>query len=303
MPNQTERKEGPGDKSEVLAQRSPEEQAFKDKSLKQWEQAADAWHRWSPTVEAWLRPVTSAMIGSAGISPGDRVLDVATGAGEPAVTIAKLVGKKGSVVAVDFSPGMVKFAKEHAREERATEVSARVMDGEALEFPDESFDAAVSRLGLIYFQDRAWGLRELRRVLRPKARASIAGNFNLPGNPFSAITMKVIGTRAKLSPPKPGSPGPFSLGDEQTLRAALESAGFADVKVKIVDAQLHMKSAQDCARLQREAFGGVDQLLGALSSAEREDVWKEVVEKLGPLEQNGSFVSSAQFIIGSGMRP
>ena len=83
----------------------------------------------------------------------------------------------------------------------------------------------------------------------------------------------------------------------------MESAGFADVKVNVVDAQLHMKSAQDCARLQREAFGGVDQLLGALSSAEREDVWKEVVEKLRPLEQNGSFESSAQFIIGSGMRP
>jgi SAM-dependent methyltransferase len=303
MSNRAERTDGGRDDPGVPGQKSIEGQAFRDRSLRQWEQAAEGWHRWSPTVEEWLRPVTTAMVESAGISPGDRVLDLATGAGEPAVTIAKLVGKKGSVVAVDFSPGMVKFAEEHAREEETTEVTTRLMDGESLEFPDEWFDAAVSRLGLIYFQDRAQALRELRRVLRPMARASIAGNFNLPGNPFSAITMKVIGTRAKLSPPRPGSPGPFSLGDEQTLRGTLESAGFVDVKVKIVDAQLRMESAEDCARLQREAFGGVDQLLAALAPSEREEVWKEVVDQLRPLEQNGSFVSNAQFIVGSGMKP
>ena len=276
--------------------------AYKETMRKQWQQAGEAWYRWGPKIEEWLRPVTDAMVESAAIEEGYRVLDIAAGAGEPAVTVAKLVGPTGSVLATDISSVILGFARRHAEEEGVSNLETRVMDGESIDLPEASFDAAVSRLGLIYFPDRIRTLRQIHRVLRGEGRVAVVGITSPMANPFSAITMKVIAARANLPPPRPGGPGPFSLGSPALMREALESAGFEDVKTRVVDAPLRMESASQCARFQREAFAGLDQLLSALPASGREAAWDEVAAQLGPLESGGRFVSDAQFIVGSGAR-
>ncbi len=276
--------------------------AFKRATREQWQQSAEAWDRWTPTLESWLGPVTAAMIELAGIREGNSVLDVAAGAGEPTVTIAKLVGPKGSVLATDISSAILGFAEKRAAREGVTNVSTRVMDGEALELSGLSFDCAVSRLGLIYFPDRVRALGEMHRVLRLEGRVAIAGITNPGANPFSAATMRVLATRAKLPPPQPGRPGPFSLGEPTTMREALEAGGFVDIETRIVDVPLEMASARDCARMQREAFAGMDQMVAGLPDVEREATWEEVAEALRVLEQGGAFRSPTQFIVGAGVR-
>jgi SAM-dependent methyltransferase len=277
--------------------------AYKERARQQWQQAAEAWYRWSPTLEDWLHPVTEALIELAGIKEGYKVLEVAAGAGEPAVTIAKRVGPSGSVLATDISSNILEFAAKRAKDEGVSNLQTRVLDGESLsELPERSFDAATSRLGLIWFPDRVGALKQIHRALREGARVATAGITQPAENPFSAITMRIIGMRAHLPPPRPGDPGPYSLGSETVMHDSLQAAGFADITICLIDAPLRMASASECARFQREAFAGLDQLLYALPQSEREATWKEVTEALKPLEHDGAFHSKVQFIVGSGAR-
>src|SRR5918999_2665201 len=85
---------------------------YKETTREQWQHAAEAWHRWGPTIEAWLGPATQVMLDLARIGPGSRVLDVAAGAGEPALTAAERVGPDGSVLATDISPNILAFARQ-----------------------------------------------------------------------------------------------------------------------------------------------------------------------------------------------
>jgi ubiquinone/menaquinone biosynthesis C-methylase UbiE len=276
--------------------------AFKRATREQWQQSAEAWDRWAPTLDSWLRPVTAAMIELARIQAGNVVLDVAAGAGEPTVTIAKHVGVKGSVLATDISSAILGFAEKRATREGVANVTTRVMDGEALEISGQSFDCAVSRLGLTYFPDRVRALGEMHRVLRIEGRVAIAGATSPEANPFSTVTLRVLAARAKQPPQKPGRPVPFSLGDPTLMREALEAAGFDDIETRIIDAPLEMASARDCSRMMREAFAGMDQMVAGLPDIEREAAWEEVAEALRELEQGGAFRSPTQFIVGAGVR-
>jgi cyclopropane fatty-acyl-phospholipid synthase-like methyltransferase len=122
---------------------------YKETTREQWQQAANAWQRWGPTIEDWLGESTRVMLDLAEIGPGDRVLDLASGAGEPAMTIAQRVGPTGSVLATDIAPNILAFAAQAAADRGLAQLETRVMDGERLDLPDESCDVVTSRVGLI----------------------------------------------------------------------------------------------------------------------------------------------------------
>src|SRR5438477_11283683 len=149
--------------------------AFKETTRKQWQNAAAAWYRWTPTLQAWLGPVTEAMLDMADLQPGDRVLDLAAGAGEPSLSAAEKVGPGGHVLATDISSNILEFAALTARDRGLNNFETRVMDGENPDAPDASFDAAFLRLGLIYFPDRQGDLQSARRALTRNGPLACAG--------------------------------------------------------------------------------------------------------------------------------
>ena len=138
---------------------------------------------------------------------------------------------------------------------------------------DASFDAVISRVGLIYFPDRQGALAEMRRVLRPGGRVAAVVYSTPESNRFFAVPVGIIRRRAELGPPLPGQPGPFSLGGEGILAAAYEQAGFGDVQVQAVRSPLRMTSAVECLRFERESFGALHQMLAGLDEAGREQAW------------------------------
>jgi len=280
----------------------PSNDERKERIRRQWQAIAPAWDRWTPVLSQWLAPVTDALLRVAAIAPGQRVLDVAAGAGEPAITIARRVGPTGSVVAVDLSEAILAYAASRAEQAGLANVETRVMDGERLDLRDATFDAAVSRLGVIYFPDRPAAVREMWRVLRPGGRIAIAGITDPGANPFSAATFAVVARRASLPRPAPDAPGPYSLGSAELMTSLLTAAGFLDARADIVDAPLRLRTADEAAQLQREAFG-FDGMLGGLTPLEREDTWAEVVAALRAFETADGFESAAQFIVGSGYKP
>ena len=275
---------------------------YKETTREQWQQAAEAWHRWGPTLKSWLGPATEVMLDLARVGAGSRVLDVATGAGEPALTIAERVGPSGYVLATDISSNLLEFAARSARGRGLTNLETRVMDGENLELPDESFDAVTSRVGLIYFPDQQRALSEMRRVLKPGGRVAAIVYTTPENNRFFSIPVSIIRRRAQLPPPLPGQPGPFSLGGPGVLEDTFRRAGFDDVETRVVPAPLRMSSAAECLRFERESFGALHQMLAGLTEAERQAAWDEIERELRQFEGPGGFEGPCELIVGVGVR-
>jgi SAM-dependent methyltransferase len=274
---------------------------YKQTTRAQWEDAAEAWHRWGPTLEAWLGPATEAMLDAAAVGPGARVLDVAAGAGGQSLAAARRVGGTGSVLATDISPTILTYAAKVAAEAGITNLDTLEADGEALDtLPAGAFDAAISRVGLIYFPDRAQALAGIHRALRPGGRFATITYSTPENNEFFSLPISIIRTRAQLPPPQPGQPGPFSLGGPGVLAEVLGAAGFRDVTVETRPAPVRMSSTAEFVRFARESFGALHQMLAGLPEDERPPVWAEIEEQLGRFETAEGFVGPCELLVGSG---
>jgi ubiquinone/menaquinone biosynthesis C-methylase UbiE len=276
---------------------------YKATTRQQWEDAAEAWDRWGPTLEAWLGEATERMLDAAGVTDASHVLDVAAGSGGQALAAARRVGPGGRVLATDISAAILAYAAKNAAQAGLTNVETLEADGEALDvLPAESFDAAVSRVGLIYFPDRQRALAGLRRALRDGGRLAAIVYSTPERNEFFSLPVSIIRTRAQLPPPQPGQPGPFSLGSPGVLEAALRDAGFGDVTVETVPAPLQLPTAAECVRFERESFGALHQMLAGVPAEERADVWNEIEAALAQFETPQGFSGPCELLVAAGTR-
>ncbi|MDP9071331.1 MAG: class I SAM-dependent methyltransferase [Actinomycetota bacterium] len=276
---------------------------YKTTTRQQWEDAAEAWHRWGPTLEAWLGEATELMLDHAGVQEGGRVLDVAAGAGGQTLAAARRVGPTGRVLATDISPRILTFASSEAVGAGLTKIETQVLDGEDLDVPGGSFDAVISRVGLIYFPDQQRALRGMLAALRAGGRMAAIVYSTAASNEFFSIPVSIIRRRAQLPPPAVGQPGPFSLGSPGVIEDALSQAGFAEVKTQRVSAPLRLPSAADCVRFERESFGALHQMLSGLGETEREEAWEEIAEALTRFEGRNGFEGPCELIVASAGRP
>lgn len=276
---------------------------YKQTTLQQWNTAAEAWHRWGPLLSRWLGPATEAMLDMAGVGAGHRVLDVAAGAGEQSLTAAKRVGKTGHVMATDLSPNILEFAAATAKLEGFDNISTRVIDGEALaELDTAPFDAVISRVGLIYFPDQQKALAGMRHQLKEGGKVAAMVYSTAEKNKFFSIPVSIIRRRAKLPPPLPGQPGPFSLGDKETLETAFSKAGFKDIQIATIDAPVRLTSANECLQFEQESFGALHQMLSGLSATEQDETWEEIEQALQEFEINGQFEAPCEIRVAVGTR-
>jgi SAM-dependent methyltransferase len=277
---------------------------FRQTTRAQWEAAAEAWDRWSPLLNDWLGAATEIMLDQARVGPGSRVLDVAAGAGDQTIVAARRAGPTGRVLATDISPTILRYAQAAARKAGLSNVETRELDGERHDqLPEGSFDAAISRVGLIYFPDQQRALAGIRHALRAGGRFAAVVYATPEKNPFFALPVGIIRRRAQLPPPLPGQPGPFSLGGEGVLARTLEQAGFREVEVRKVDSPVRLPSAADCVRFERESFGALHQMMAGLDDQERAATWDEIEQTLARFEsKEGGFVGPCEMLVGSGTR-
>ncbi|MCD6731984.1 MAG: methyltransferase domain-containing protein [Burkholderiaceae bacterium] len=272
---------------------------YKNAQREQWNKDGAAWRRWNTVLDRWYGEATRQMLDLARIQPGLRILDVAAGAGEPAVSAAERVGPGGHVLATDISEGIVELARQVARERGLGQVETRAMDGEKLDLPDASFDAVLCRLGLMYMPHPVTALREWRRALRAGGRVAVAVFSTPERNSWGAIPASIIRRRAQLPPPVPGQPGPFSLGAPGVLEGLLRQAGFADAEIRTVPAPHRMASAAEYVRVAREAFGGFNAMMAHLPAEERESVWNEVEGAMRSFESPGGFEVPGECLVAA----
>jgi len=272
---------------------------YKNAQREQWNKDGAAWRRWNPVLDRWYGEATRQMLDLARIRPGQRILDVAAGAGEPAVSAAERVGPGGHVLATDISEGIVELARQVARERGLGQVETRAMDGEKLDLPDASFDAVLCRLGLMYMPHPVTALSEWRRALRAGGRVAVAVFSTPERNSWGAIPASIIRRRAQLPPPVPGQPGPFSLGAPGVLEGLFRQAGFADAEFRAVPVPHGTASAAEYVRVAREAFGGFNAMMAHLPAEERESVWNEVEGAMRSFESPGGFEVPGECLVAA----
>ena len=275
---------------------------FKLTTRAQWQAAADAWHRWGPFLGSWLGEATEAMLDLARVGPGTRVLDVAAGAGEQSMAAARRVGPRGHVLATDIAPALLEHAQSDARAAGLADIVAtRELDGEALDaLPAASFDVAISRVGLIYFPDQQRALAGMKHALKDGGRIAAIVYLTPEHNAFFSIPVKLIRERAKLPPPLPGQPGPFSLGGDGVLEATFAKAGLHDIELRRVPSPVRLPSAAECVRFERESFGALHQMMASLDERERAQLWCDIEVALRPFERDGGFVGPCEMLVGVG---
>ncbi len=276
---------------------------YKTSTRQQWQDYASGWNDWAPLLETWLGEATERMLDLSGVTAGSNVLDVAAGAGGQSVAAGRRVGPNGSVLATDLSPAILEHAQAAAATAGLSNVSTRELDGEELrDLPAQSFDAAISRVGLIYFPNRNEALGGIHRALRDGGRFATVTYSTAATNGFFSLPVSIIRERAKLPPPEAGQPGPFSLADPEVVERDLTQAGFHDIVIEIVDAPVQLPSAADCVRFERESFGALHQMLVSLDAHEQSDVWDEIEQALSQYDTADGFVGPCELVIAGATR-
>jgi SAM-dependent methyltransferase len=214
-----------------MSDQNPDDLKIKGQQKAAWDDTAEGWKRWWPTFERAAQTVNDRLVELAGLRAGNRVLDIATGSGEPALTAARAVGPSGRVVAVDMSPGMLAIARERIDAARLNNVDLVESDAESLKLDAHSFDAVVCRWGLMFMPDLDGVLRGIHRALKPGGHFATAVWSFADKAPMCGLARDAIRKITGIVPP-PNAPDPTNLADTSILERALTAAGFRDVAIE-----------------------------------------------------------------------
>ncbi len=254
-------------------------QKFKAAQRKGWDSVAEGWKKWWKIIEVGGQVVSNRLIELAEIRPGNRVLDVATGIGEPAVTAARKVGPSGKVTAIDLSPAMLSIARERAKQSGLSDIiEFQEADAESLGLPPSSFDAIVCRFGLMFMPDLVSALKTMRGLLAPNGRIAAAVWSSMDRVPAFLIPFEIVSRETGTPPPPPGSPGPFSLADTSLLRKKFEQAGFNDIKIESSKMDFKLPSPEEYVDFVRSTAAPLGAMMAGLPAARQEEIWNKVVE-------------------------
>ncbi|MCA1577340.1 MAG: class I SAM-dependent methyltransferase [Acidobacteria bacterium] len=271
--------------------------------LREWSENASAWQKHNATIRTMFAPLTAAMIEEAGITGGRKVLDVAGGPGEPSLTIAETVGPAGSVMCTDAVAEMVAAAETEAKRRGLTNVAFRQCLADSLPFDDNSFDAVVSRLGVMFFPDVPAALREMLRVLKPQGALCFAiwGKNEL--NPFTFCVQNVISRYVEMPPVGPDDPGAFRFAESGKLAGLLAQAGAVDVRERELNFRLEAPiSVQQFWEMRSATSGTLREKLATLSEDEARRAALEVQESVQEFFPNGQMSFPAQMLLISGRK-
>jgi SAM-dependent methyltransferase len=219
-----------------------------------WDAISSGWELALGVFERGAASMTERLLELGGVRPGQSVLDVGTGLGEPALPAARAVGPAGRVVGVDISPAMLEVARRRACAAGggAAPVDFVVADLESIDLPARSFDVALSRWGLMFALDHVAALRTLRGLLVPGGVLAAAVWSTPQRAPMMSMGYSVLAERLELPPPPPGMPGPFSMADPERVAGELAEAGFAEVSVTEFVVSFRLDSPQEYAAFTRD---------------------------------------------------
>ena len=272
-------------------------------TLQQWRETASHWTKHHDTIRTMFLPLTRALIEQARIAPGQAVLDVAGGSGEPSLTIADAVGPSGFVMCTDAIAEMVAVAEREALARGLKNVQFRQCTADSLPFADESFDVAVSRLGVMFFPDPVGAVREMLRVIKPEGRVALAVWGKSELNPYSYVVTNVVSRYVPPAPVAPDAPDAFRFAEPGKLAGVLKDAGAIEVTERVVKFDMAAPlSPEEFWDMRSEISESLREKLKTLSSEDRRRLADEVQEAVKEFFPDGQMRFPAQMLIVSGAK-
>jgi len=251
---------------------------FRDGQRQQWNTASTGWRKWSALIDGATSGISERLVELAGIEPGSRVLDVAAGYGEPSLTAARKAGPEGGVVATDISAEMIAFGRERAAAAGLENIEFVESDAASLEFPEGSFDAALSRFGIIFEPDGEAAAARVRNFLKPGGRIAISSWGSPDRVPLVAIPMRTAMQRLQVPPPPPGTPGPLSRPTPEALGGLLEAAGFSDVEVEEAEVTVEWQSPEEFTTFVKETVPLISSMITPHPQDVQDATWAAITE-------------------------
>ena len=268
------------------------------KVVAQFGAAADYWDKYRKFIQVMYKPVTDALVADAGVKQGHIVLDVATGPGEPALSIIDLIGPTGEIVGVDAAPAMVEVAKREAARRRVANAHFEAAPADKLPFDAQTFDSVICRFGAMFFPSPVDSLREVLRVLKPAARMALAVWSVLERNPFQYVVSDVVGKHVPLR--DDDALRAFRFSEQGKLLAILNEAGGFDASERLVSFQIHAALPPDDFWDMRSHMSlTLRKALERAEPAQIEIIKREVLEALQPYSGNNGISIPAEVLLVS----
>jgi ubiquinone/menaquinone biosynthesis C-methylase UbiE len=245
----------------------------------EWQEAAPLWKKWYAKLARQSRAATELVLQGAHLAPSLKVLDLASGSGEPALSVAKSIEPDGRVVATDMVPEMLQAAREHAASKGQSNIEFQVADAEQLPFEEKAFDRITCRFGFMFFPDAQKSLAEQRRVLRPGGRISYVVWGRAEENPLFSVMLVPFLKHVPFAQPPPDAPGVFRYADERKLADTIRAGGFRDVQTQKISVKWPWPGPpQEAWEATRELAAPFKKMITALPAEKTEQVIGEVIE-------------------------
>jgi SAM-dependent methyltransferase len=272
--------------------------------INRWSETAPYWEKHRVIIREMFAPVTQALIEHAKIISGSTVLDVATGPGEPALTIAELVGSEGKVVGIDAVAEMVEAARREASRRKFHNASFAVAPADVLPWEADTFDAVVSRFGIMFFPSPVRAVREMLRVLKPGGRMALAAWQAAERNPFHYTVAHVLERYVSSPPPPADSPDAFRFAETGKLQAVLSEAGVAAVSEHLLRFSIRASvSVEEFWTLRSEMSENLRSKLAKMPTEQVAEVKREAIEALRGYFRDGAMSFPAEVLIVTGIKP
>lgn len=250
---------------------------IREQQKQTWDTFAPGWKKWDDFVMNMIRPAGDEIIRHLNLKETDVVLDVATGTGEPGLTIATVV-KKGKVTGTDLSPVMLAIARENALKKGITNYETIESDVTQMPFADATFDAISCRFGFMFFPDMLMAAREMVRVLKPGGRLATTVWGPPATNFWITSFMGPIMKNMQLPPPPAGSPGMFRCADAAEMTNLFKQAGLKNIVQKEINGKLEAASFDHLWTYMNEVAAPVVTALSKADDAMKAKIKMEIAE-------------------------
>jgi len=274
--------------------------ANKIQQQKNWDSVAAGWQKWWKIFEKGRQKVSDKLVELAGIKIGQRVLDIATGIGEPALTACRKIGDSGYLLATDISPEMLAIGRERARYEGLNNIDFKEGDAATLVLPSSTFDAALCRWGLMFLPNPKAGLSNIYKSLVKGGHFAAAVWASPEKVPFISVPMNIVLQETNSPPPR--TLGPFSMSDQNNLKKLFEESGFIHIVIERIKVVSDFESSDDFAAFTIDHGGPALQKVLAGETNERRQQIENAIskgsEKYADSTGKVSFENEAIVIVG-----
>ena len=264
-------------------------QTISDEQKKTWDKASHSWKKWNEFTMNFLKPMSDAIIKALSIKNNDVVLDIASGTGEPAFSIAA-IAKNGEVYATDLSEEMLTIARCYADEHDINNIEFKAADVSNLPFKNNFFNKISCRMGFMFFPDMELAANEMFRVCRDGGKVAVSVWDSAENNNWSTTITQVLSNHIEIPQPSLDAPGMFRCAKPGLIKQLFENAGFKNVKEETVSGKADFGTAENYWLNRTEMSEGTISALNKADEATRKKIKDELLADCNSKLTNGKLI-------------